>query len=97
MYSQKHSLTELHSSEPGGPCVFEIQCMLVEAAAVIWMAETIWVYSSKQVALQSIYLQVEASITSSCIDSLLILFVTLHKLNHSNFSRCCIIFYKGFK
>lgn len=44
---------------------FEIQCRIVEAAAVIWATEAIWVYSFEFIALQSIYLQVEASITLS--------------------------------
>lgn len=36
---------------------FELQCRLVEAAAVIWTAETIWVHSIESILLQSIYLQ----------------------------------------
>ena len=80
------------------PC-FEIQCRLVEAAAVIWTAETIWVLHWVCVALQSIYLHVKASTTSSLLNSSLILFVQrgcmIHftKLNHFYLSTCCIILY----
>lgn len=47
----------------------------MEAAAVIWAAETIWVHSFECKALQSTYLQVRASMTSSLTDSSQILFV----------------------